>query len=59
MIGSSSIVFKLHSLPSGGQCSIDQKSGIALSTYFVISCTGWTDSDGIITRYEYYGLKLK
>jgi hypothetical protein len=53
--GLSSLTFKTNSLPMGGTCTIDLEKGIALSTYFVITCMGWYDLDGVISRYEYYG----
>lgn len=30
--------------PVGGTCSIEPSSGIALRTYFTLSCSGWTSS---------------
>ena len=31
--------------PVGGSCSIEPSSGIALRTYFALSCSGWTSSN--------------
>ena len=31
--------------PVGGTCSIEPSSGIALRTYFTLSCSGWTSSN--------------
>jgi hypothetical protein len=42
-------------LPMDGQCVVNPTSGIALSTYFSIICSNWTDPDGNITAYEYTG----
>ena len=52
--GTSSQIYKINQPPSGGSCSIDLPSGTALLTYYTITCTGWTDSDGSIQSYEYY-----
>ena len=53
--GISSLSFRTNSLPMGGTCTTDLDKGIALSTFFVITCMGWYDLDGVISRYEYYG----
>ena len=53
--GVSSMIYKTNSLPTNGTCSVSPSSGLALSTYFVISCSGWVDPDGSVTRYDYYG----
>ena len=57
MTGVSSMIYKTNSLPTNGSCSVSPSSGLALSTYFVISCAGWIDPDGSVTRYDYYGKK--
>ena len=31
--------------PVGGTCTIEPQSGIALKTYFTLSCSGWTSSN--------------
>lgn len=31
--------------PTGGKCTIEPSSGIALITYFSLSCSGWTSSN--------------
>jgi len=53
--GSSSIEFKINSLPIGGQCGINIDNGTSLSTYFEIMCKGWYDPDGKIQTYEFFG----
>ena len=53
--GVSSAVYKGNSLPMGGTCSVDLTKGIALSTWFTITCMGWYDMDGVVARYEFYG----
>jgi hypothetical protein len=55
IIGSSAIVFQINQLPYGGNCKVDLYSGIALSTYFTISCYNWIDPDGQVAMYEFYG----
>jgi hypothetical protein len=54
--GLSSIILNLNRVPSGGTCTIDQTTGIALSTYFAVSCSNWIDTDGNITKYELNGI---
>ena len=55
------LVFKIlattrkNLLPMNGQCDLNPTSGKALTTYFSIICSNWTDSDGNITTYEYMG----
>ena len=50
-----SMLFVLNSLPSGGKCFYNLNKGISLATLFEISCSDWTDSDGLIEKYEFYG----
>ena len=45
---------KINQPPYGGTCSVNKYSGTALSTYFMIMCSGWMDIDGYINNYEYY-----
>lgn len=52
--GTSSIIFRRNQIPKGGSCSVTPLTGISMSTNFTISCTGWTDLDGYIERYEFY-----
>jgi hypothetical protein len=53
--GSSSIVLFVNQLPMGGTCNVDRTTGTALSTYFVVSCSGWVSPGGSITTYELNG----
>ncbi len=53
--GLSSIIIQLNQLPTNGSCSANPLSGYASSTNFVINCTGWTDPDGYIVQYSYFG----
>jgi hypothetical protein len=53
--GSSSIVLKVNKPPFEGICSIYPLNGTYLSTVFKIKCSNWTDSDGFVEKYEFYG----
>jgi hypothetical protein len=57
--GSSSIVLFVNKLPTGGSCTVNQTAGIALSTYFAVSCSGWTSPGGSISTYELNGTFCK
>lgn len=49
----------LNKPPSGGTCSITPKVGTVLQTQkFDITCSGWTDDDGI-AEYQMYCKYLK
>ena len=50
----SSIILGLNQIPSGGTCSISPLTGISEITFFSIECNNFTDSDGYITKYEFY-----
>ena len=52
----SSLILKTNSLPLDGECKVDLLQGISLLTYFTISCSNWTDSDGEIVKYEFMGI---
>ena len=41
--------------PSEGYCWVDLATGYALNTWFTIYCDNWTDSDGIVVKYEFFG----
>lgn len=51
----SSLVLATNKLPTGGSCSIDPLEGITMDTEFTVVCQNWTDIDGNITKYEFYG----
>ncbi len=53
-IGVSSIILGINQLPYDGTCEISPESGVTGNTTFSISCFNWTDSDGFISRIEYY-----
>jgi hypothetical protein len=52
--GKSSIIIELNQLPLGGTCSIIPLTGFSLFTTFTIECLNFTDTDGLIQKYEYY-----
>jgi hypothetical protein len=56
--GLASMLFVLNSLPSGGKCFYNLNKGMSLATLFEISCSDWTDSDGSIEKYEFYGKNI-
>ena len=53
--GMASLILKTNEVPSNGQCNVDLLKGVGLSTYFTITCSNWTDSDGVIVKYEFMG----
>ena len=54
VIGSNFINFKVNQKPFNGTCTIDSPKGFAFYTLFRIECLNWLDSDGYISRYEYF-----
>lgn len=50
-----SILFRKNTRPFNGTCQVDSNKGFAFHTYFRITCQDWTDLDGLIIRYEYFG----
>ena len=50
----SSIIVAINQIPMGGTCSASPFNGISESTFFTIECKNFTDSDGYITKYEFY-----
>jgi len=53
--GAASLNFKMNTLPSGGNCNISSDNGTSLSTVFYIMCQNWTDAEGPIKAYEFFG----
>lgn len=51
--GTASSIYVINKPPYNGACDVDKQEGIALLTYFTISCLNWVDDDGFITRYEF------
>ena len=57
--GMGSMIFLVNNLPTGGSCYVDKYNGTSLSTVFNIRCPNWTDLDGFIGKYEYFGKYFK
>jgi hypothetical protein len=53
--GTSGLVFQINNPPSGGSCVVDLNNGIALNTFFTVTCSNWIDSDGAVDSYELLG----
>jgi hypothetical protein len=56
IVGSSMVILYVNKLPSGGNCSISQTSGVAVSTLFNVTCAGWDVPGGSIYAYELNGI---
>ena len=52
--GFANLIFKKNSLPSNGYCFVDTYNGQSMTTYFGVICLNWIDSDGSISKYEFY-----
>ena len=53
--GFSSLILLRNQVPKNGTCAIYPTRGYAMDTLFNISCSNWTDPDGFIAKYEYFG----
>ena len=53
--GNATLILKKNLLPTDGDCFVDKTNGASLLTWFTIKCTNWTDPDGFISTYEYFG----
>ncbi len=53
--GTSSLILKINQAPYNGICVLNNSTGMALETYFILNCTNWIDSDGYIVSYTFYG----
>jgi hypothetical protein len=53
---SASMQFKINQKPVNGTCYVDKFEGFAMSTLFNITCQDWVDEDGIVIKYEYFGI---
>ncbi len=49
------VVYNINETPFGGSCGLDRLSGYAIESFFNITCLNWTDRNGIVTKYEYFG----
>ena len=54
--GSSTLTIYKNQLPQNGSCTVTPNNGTAMESNFTISCINWSDPDGIIVRYEYFGI---
>lgn len=54
--GTSSMTILVNQLPYGGKCVVAPLSGITFNTTFVFNCSNWSDYDGYIASYSFYGL---
>jgi hypothetical protein len=57
LTGESSILFYVNRPPLNGTCDIQPKNG-STNDLFFISCEKWSDGEGIVTSYSYYGKKI-
>jgi hypothetical protein len=55
----SSIMVALNQVPHGGACSVIPLNGTSDSTFFTIECKNFTDSDGYISKYEFYCKRIR
>ena len=44
----------INKLPQNGLCLVSPLNGMALETYFTVTCLNWTDPDGFISAYEVF-----
>ena len=55
---SKELILKTNQLPLNGTCQVTTNlTGLALETFFTVSCLNWTDADGYIYSYDFYGKK--
>jgi hypothetical protein len=53
------LILKINELPINGTCQvITNLTGLALETFFTISCFNWIDPDVYIYSYKFFGKKL-
>ena len=57
LTGDSSILFYVNFPPLNGTCDIEPKNGTT-NDIFNIECDNWSDGEGNIASYSYYGKKL-
>ena len=53
-----STLLMVNQLPQSGLCSTTPSNGFVAQTLFSISCTGWTDPDGLVNNFEFYAKQL-
>jgi hypothetical protein len=52
--GSTSMQFFVNFAPLPGVCDVTPQEGNTTTTFFII-CNSWTDPDGSVTKYSFYG----
>lgn len=52
---SNELILKINQIPYNGSCFLNNQTGYALDTYFIVNCSNWIDDDGYIISYEFYG----
>ena len=53
--GLSSLTLKINQLPKDGSCYVDKLNGTSMLTNFFVKCIFWSDPDGSVDKYEFYG----
>ena len=51
--GLSFVELELNTAPAGGSCAVSPLTGVSMQTVFTVTCTGWTDVDGILS-YQFF-----
>jgi len=51
--GVSFLDFEVNTAPTGGSCAITPGTGVSVQSFFIVTCTDWTDSDGIL-KYQFF-----
>ena len=55
LTGLSSLALKINQLPKDGSCYADKLNGTSSLTSFFLKCVYWSDPDGSVDKYEFYG----
>ena len=58
LTGLSSLALKINQLPKDGSCYADKLNGTSSLTSFFLKCVYWSDPDGSVDKYEFYGKNL-
>ena len=56
--GLSLLTLKINQLPKDGTCYVDKLNGTSMLTNFLVKCIFWSDPDGFVDKYEFYGKML-
>jgi hypothetical protein len=57
LTGQSSLLFYVNRPPLNGTCDIEPKNG-STNDLFYITCEKWSDVEGSVTSYSYFGNKI-